>query len=334
MNRKIKRAVLGLPCLIILCLLVPGLPGSAYCRHALKKMAVKAEMGLAAWRGEPPRFVRVSGRLAAKGAKIEVLDNPSGWATLSDGQGNFILPDVMWYQGARYDFLIVADAHHAWRLNVAAPDSVREGAGVHIGELRFSDGDEVEAASLTGANSVSYLEYDNQNLPYYKELFDALTRGLETDEQKLQAINRHVAARLNYNENAWEYESPRAILARGSRYCGHLALALAALVEAGNYKTRILHLRNQSPEPHYDAVLEVYYGDRWHLYDPAFGAAFRNREGDIASYRELRLDPGLLSAEIFQARQRKTMHGEADWMPGFYASGFHHVYYFKKESPL
>ena len=94
--------------------------------------------------------------------------------------------------------------------------------------------------------------------------------------------------------------SPRRILETGSQYCGHLSAAMATLLASGHYPVREIHLSNGQNPPSTHAVVEVFYGGAWHLYDPTYGTVYRNGNGEVASYKELRLDPSLIKAELFQ----------------------------------
>jgi transglutaminase-like putative cysteine protease len=110
------------------------------------------------------------------------------------------------------------------------------GSGVfNIGELDLSQGAEVELGSLMGDNSITLEDFDPPNSDYYKDLFDKLTAGKQSDEEKIGAVFEYVAGRLNYDEEQWELGSPRRVLERGSEYCGHLSAAMETLLTIGGY---------------------------------------------------------------------------------------------------
>ena len=109
-----------------------------------------------------------------------------------------------------------------------------------------------------------------------------------------------------------------------------MSIALAAIAEAGNYKTRVIHLSDGKPEITAHSVVEIYYADGWHLFDPTLGVYFRNSRGSVASYKELRFDTSLLSPGAFQNSPR--IHELPDWLLSVYKSGFHHFFYFQKRS--
>jgi hypothetical protein len=187
-------------------------------------------------------------------------------------------------------------------------------------------GGDVELPHLPGLTSISYQPYDFLNADYYRKVYDELTAGKLVDAEKIDAINSYISERLNYNETQWELGSPRRILERGSQYCGHLAIAMAT-ISAVAYPTRVVNLSDGASPPQTHVVVEVFYEGGWHLYDPTFGVRFENREGGIASYRDIRLDPSLISEVLFAGFRQKYPKVPLDWMSGVYRSGYHHFYY-------
>jgi hypothetical protein len=228
----------------------------------------------------------------------------------------------MWYPGASYNLVISADAHHLKRVRLSAPLSCPDDSIVDVGELQFDDGYEIDREDAL----VRPMEYDLDNRDYYAGLFTRLTANLFTDEQAVAAISKYVAGKLNYDESAREFKTPRQILERGSCYCSNLALAMAAITAAGNYPTRTIHLSDSPEHQNTHVVVEVYYGDQWHLYDPTYGVVFLNRHGEVASYKELRLDPGLVTNDAFEGFKPETAESILAWMPKTYRAGFHQIY--------
>jgi hypothetical protein len=315
---------------LALLLFAPGLPWSPNFRHKLRRAAIKAEMTVARWRGYEPRFMSIAGKVASGGAGIHQLDSRSGWATLSDADGNFILPGVMWYPGAGYDLLISTDGLTGTLVEVSAPADYPESGLFEIGRLDNTRGEQVRIDSLYGINSFTGEEFDKQNGEYYRETYERVTAGKATDEEKIDAINRHVATKLNYDETQWDIGSPRRILETGSQYCGHLATAMQTLLAVGGYRARSLHLIDGAEPPGAHAVVEVFHDGSWHLYDPTFGIKYLNAEGRVASYNEVRLDPSLIKEEHFASYNMKERLKWVSFMRGVYGTGFHHFYYLKK----
>ncbi|HLG14242.1 MAG TPA: transglutaminase-like domain-containing protein [Blastocatellia bacterium] len=313
-------------------LLWPGLPWSEKLRLNLRRAYVKAEVRIARWRGAEPRLASIAGRLARTGAgantdalagaRVLAVESTSQYGALSDVRGEFLLPHLMWYPGAEYTLIIAPGVDRRTRLTVSAPPSYPEGGVIKLGELRLDGEDEV-AATEPG---VRPMDYDDRNDEFYRALFDQLTSNAETDRQKLEAINRYVATRLNYKEPARSFESPRLILERGSAYCVNMASAMAALTVAGKYPTRVVHLSDTPEYSHTHTVVEIHYADQWHVFDPTWGLFFLNNNGVVASYKELRLNPGLITPAAFQRLDREASREILEWMPRTYGSGIHQLY--------
>jgi len=332
MRPRFKRAaVLGVALILLIVIFLPGLPWSPRARHTIKRVIAKTQMKLAKWRDKEPRFVSIAGRVSAPGAQVDALDSRSGWAALSDHDGNFVLPDVMWYPGVTYELVVSTDDSHGILIKLNGPDEFPDNGIFNVGDFQDDRGSQVELDSLIGLNSTTSEDFDWKNRQYYKDLFDKLTEGKQSDEAKILALNDYVASKLNYNETQWELGSPRRILDRGSEYCGHLSTALETLLAVGGYKTRAVHMSDDKHPANTHAVVEVLYGGRWHLYDSTFGLAFRNRDGDVASYQDVRLDPALITADLVKKFDAKLRQQLLMLLPGIYQTGYHHFYYFKKQ---
>jgi Transglutaminase-like superfamily len=328
MKRTITASLAALCLLAIVC--APRLPWSARLHKNLSRLRVKALAQMSRWQGNHPRTVMITGRLAGYGAQVEALhgarviaaESMSGYSAMSDTEGRFFLPHLTWFPGASYNLLIAADAYHLGRLKLEAPSTCPSNGILDFGELRFEAGDEFDNKVML----VRPMKYDVDNAEFYTGMFLRLTADQRSDESAIDSICKYVAGKLNYEETTMDFHSPRQILERGSCYCSNLALAMAAITAAGNYPTRTVHL-SDSPEHKYThVVVEVYYGDRWHLYDPTYGVSFRNRSDEIASYKDVRLDPGLVTLAAFSGVKRDTAESVLTWMPKAYETGFHQIY--------
>jgi hypothetical protein len=325
MRNKIKAAIL-LPLLVALALFLPGLPWSAISRHKLIKIIVKAEIVLNKWRGYDPRLVSIAGETDIAGARVQALDSRSGWATLCDNEGKFTLPDVLWYPDATYNLVVSTEENTAEVVKVRAPSMFPSTGIINVGRVRMNAEQKVDLAELPGDNSYSYEYFDLQNRDYYRRVFDELTVGKISDGEKVEAVNDYISARLNYNETQWELGTPRRILEKGSQYCGHLSTAMATILAAA-FSVRVIHLTDAAVPPNTHAVVEVFYEGNWHLYDPTFGVKFKNNEGQVASYKELRLDPGLIAPDLFSTFRQKYPRVPTSSLAAIYSSGHHHFYY-------
>ncbi len=306
-------------------LLVAILFLSPYARYKLKRISAKAEMTLSKWNNREPRLISIVGESGLPGAQVQVLDSRSGWAALCDSEGRFVLPGVTWYSGATYDLIFSTGDQKGRSVRISVPCEPPAEAIIDIGRINPELGYEVDLYDLPGISSVTYEGYDFRNRDYYRELFDRLTEGKISDEERIDAVNRYIAEKLNYRETAWELGSPRRILERGSQYCGHLGTAMAAVLAVA-YPTRVIHLSDREAVPNTHAVVEVYYRGKWHLYDPTYGVRFKSRESNVASYRDVRLDTSLIAQDLFSDFRRKYPKISLGWMQGVYGSGYHHYY--------
>ena len=331
MRHNWKRWAVSLLCLslLVLVLVFPGSPWAGSIRHKLKRTVVSAQMKLARWRGSEPRLVSIAGQLNAAGWQVQALDSRSGWATLTGRDGRFVLPEVMWYPGASYELVISSDESTGRLIKVRAPETFPESAVFSVGELDVSRGAEVEIGSLFGVNSITREDFDSENSDYYRDLFDKLTAGKHSDEERIGAICDYVACKLNYEETQWELGSPRRVLERGSEYCGHLSAAMETLLAIGGYRARAVNVIDSKNPAGTHVVVEAFYDGGWHLYDPTFGVKFQNKDGQVASYKEVRLDTSLITENLFARFDADFRRRLMDLLPGAYGSGYHHFYYYK-----
>jgi Transglutaminase-like superfamily len=329
MSRRSKSAVVLLFCASLL--LALAVLNSAYYRHKLRRTIVKAEVTWARWKGNEPRLVSINGRVDASGLEVEALDSRSGWAALSDKEGNFVLPDLMWYPNASYEIVVSGDEKSGRLIKVTAPPQFPDGGRIQVGRLDLSKSLDVDLSNLPGLNSIAYTGYDSKNSDYYKELFVRLTSGKNSDEQKVGAINDYMATKFNPEETQWEMGSPRRILERGSQYCGHLSAAMETLLVTGNFRARQVYMIDGKDPLGSHVVVEVFYGGAWHLYDPMFGVKVKNKDGTVASYGEIRLDTSLISEELFSRVEAPVRPQLLALLIGIYDSGYHHFLQIKNK---
>jgi len=332
MRIEIKGLIVG--CLAILLLAVtlfwsrPLWP--ARLLYASRRVAARFESKVAAWSGQQPRPISISGRLigsgafaeSLKGAQVIALESTSGYASMSDSRGGFTLPHLVWYPGATYTLLVTADRHHVKRLNVRAPSDYPQNGIIDAGDLRFDEGADLSAKEPL----VRSLEYDSENRDYYKNLFEELAAHARTDHQAIDSICKYTATRFNRREDPFGFKSARQIFERGAPHCSNFAFAMAAITSAGGYPSRTVHTTDTPEYAHTHVAVEVFYADGWHLYDPTYGIFFLNKSGAVASYRELRLNPGLMTQEAFQQLRPEIGRSALAWMPGAYGSGLNQIY--------
>ncbi|HJZ67627.1 MAG TPA: hypothetical protein VKF81_05875, partial [Blastocatellia bacterium] len=79
-------------------------------------------------------------------------------------------------------------------------------------------------------------------------------------------------------------------------------------------------------------VVEVLYNGEWHLYDPTFGYKLQNEQGEVLSYKDVRLNPKLINENLFARFSPKARRRLAALLAEIYGTGYHHYYYFKGKS--
>jgi hypothetical protein len=316
--------------LLIIVLFWPGFPWSGHLRYTLRRTVVKLQADFAAPQNGQPRLISLTGQLsgrgaftqALKGARIVATESASGYAAMTDSEGKFMLPHLPWYPGAAYSLTITADSYHVRHFKVTTPPAYPGNGIVDVGQLDLQEGYIVQRNN----RPIRYLEYDSENDGYYRSLFNRLTEHAITDHQRIDAINKYIATKQNPKEDAWSFNSARDVIERGAPHCSNLSFAMAIIVAAGGYPARTVHTSDTIDYLHTHVSVEVYFGDRWHLYDPTYGIFFLDAMGRVASYKDLRLNPDLITPAAFQGFDLKTTSSILKWMPKTIGSGFHQIY--------
>jgi hypothetical protein len=332
MKRRTRVTLLFLFTILIAssALALPGMPWSNHLDHGLKRFRSKLKIKASALRGEHPAEALLSGKVMrnrdfpepVRGTEVGVVESPSGYSSLTDGAGRFVIPHLTWCPGAEYHLLLTGDVFSVRRLIVMAPPVYPENGVMNIGQLFVDEAPEADG----GQSPIRSIRYDRANDSYYRALFDRLAVGVVKDAGKIDRICRFVATRLNYSEMTWSFPAPKDIIERGSGYCSNLALAMAAITTAGNYPTRTVHLTDSPRYTFTHVTVEVYYDDAWHLYDPTYGIHYSDENGVAPSYRELRLNPALVRSQVFAALGDTQSQEVMKWMPADFTSGYNQIY--------
>ena len=337
MNKRYKRAAYSFVgiAFVLLFALTYGWPWAERCRHVLSKMVVRLQMKVSAWQGVEPKLVSLTGRIiverprrdSLKGAQVEALDSKSGWASLTDEHGDFVLRDVIWYPRATYKLIVQANPYQSREVNITVPAVYPDGSVLELGELNFDNGSDVDADKIIGRNSISYIDFDYKNISFYRRCFEEVTNGKLTDETKIDAISSYVGTRFDLDKSDAQDEPPRRVLENGSAFCGKLALALATLAEAADYRSRLVNVIYEAPHLTAHMVTEVFYKDRWHLYDPTSSSAQPgiSHSNHVVGYKELRLNPTLGPGRLPEHLPAMESVVGSD----IYRSGVHHYYYLR-----
>jgi hypothetical protein len=325
-----RRALVLATCaMLVATALLPVVSASSRIRYRLGRFVAKAELYLAGSSGSAERLLTVRGRLDRPGSRVEALDSLSGWATIADPDGTFTVLDLQWSPGSRVDLLVTSAAGSARLFTVTLPGAYPDDGTLDAGPLAFAEGRPVETEQLFGINSISYLDFDAANGAYYRGVFDALTLGRGTDEERIDAVNRFVASRYNPDQPRLAERDARSTLEAGSSSSGPLSLAMATVCRAGGYPVRLVDMVAERGARQSHRIVEVFYNGRWHLYDPSYGLSVRDEAGRVVGYSELRRDAALLAGLPFDSVER--FGWETERMPELFASGIFHLYMFRPD---
>jgi hypothetical protein len=336
MKRRTRSALILLFALLFSGVIaLPGMPWSVRLDRGLKRIVASLRVRAATLEGQQPRAALLSGVLerssvlpeAVQGAEVSVVQSKSGYCSLTDSQGRFTIPHLVWYPGARYNLLVMSDSFSVRRISITAPAAFPENGVIDAGRLYF----EGAVPAMTGETPIAHMVYDRNNDSYYRELFDRLAAGLEEDSDKIDRICKFVSTKLNRRNSTPSFHTPRDILELGSCYCSNLALAMAAITSAGNLPTRTVHMTDNPEYTRTHVTVEVYYGDRWHLYDPTYGVHYSDPNGVVASYKQLRLNPELVAPGTFSSLAEKEAGETLAWMLADFASGYNQIYLLAKD---
>jgi hypothetical protein len=106
---------------------------------------------------------------------------------------------------------------------------------------------------------------------------------------------------------------------------------MAAITSAGNFPTRTVHMTDNPEYTRTHVTVEVYYGGRWHLYDPTYGVHYSDATGLVASYKQLRLNPALVAPGTFSSLPEREAGETQAWMLADFASGYNQIYLLSKD---
>ena len=147
-------------------------------------------------------------------------------------------------------------------------------------------------------------------------IFQSVTRGCNTDDEKMIAIYNH--QRYVYYHYACPTEEGgvsalKLIHAYGWGLCGGLHTVMASIWDAAGYKYRY---RGWSSPGH--TTVEVFYGDRWHWLDTFLKfycwAPDPKAPGGrtIASQEDIRANPALVTEQFVMDQTRKVWYCKDD----------------------
>jgi hypothetical protein len=134
----------------------------------------------------------------------------------------------------------------------------------------------------------------DEDQAFLDEILKAVFEGKEnlSDEDKSIRILKYVSSSLVQRANQG---SATKIIRDGFALCGGKSHVLVILCRKAGMAARYVGAMNM-PEMRSHAISEVFYGGRWHMYDPTFGIFFYSspdydNKGYVISFHDLVSDP-------------------------------------------
>jgi transglutaminase-like putative cysteine protease len=322
-NSKYSKIIVRSVQFIILLFLIKPFITIDFSKQKVNKVLASYQSKFARQIGVSSRQLKMTGKTNVPGTLITLVNPKSKWAVLTDNEGKFNLPDIDWYPGKSYFIRFRFDKEKTAEIETFAPWKYPENGSLDLGTidlLTLFKKNQREHTYMTVA-------FDSINQKYYQELYSKVTEGLKTEEEKAIALTKFVSQkRVKKKKPLSKVLTARQLLEPNEPYsytCGELSNALAHLAFAGDFKVRCIDMilnGNPGETPYTHVVVEIFYNQKWHLYDPNFGVAYRNQNGEIASYQEIRLDDKLLNNSIKIYEMAET---SPKWLQDIYAEGVH-----------
>jgi DNA-binding SARP family transcriptional activator len=276
----------------------------------------------AIWVTQPagPHVAAVAGSLPTAFVRVSLPSSDAGWSAFTNSEGRFVIRDAGVREGDTVSLVVESGGSERREIVVRIPAGDESGTA----DLGY-----VDAAAMTPIDgAVRHLAervvpFDRVNLEWYRGVAAAVTAGLSTDHDRVNALNVFVARRYSRPLDNDPTDTPRRTIEAGTLFSGPLPIALATLTQASGYPTRFVALSAPRPVDIEHTVVEVFYDGRWHLFDPAFGMAAVNDLGEISNLEDLVRHPSLIDRMPYAEAVRPGWRGAE--IPALFRSGVHRV---------
>jgi hypothetical protein len=293
-------------------------------KYAQRKLA-KIEYKLANLLEIKPQKIVISGTLDRSEIEVSALYTSPNWKSLTDKEGKFFIPDITWYPGRIYSLVFIDPENFVGTVDFLVPWNPPKSGVLDIGNISFNKikGYNLDLLKLT----INYINYDKNNEIFYNKLFFEITENKQTEQEKMLALNQYIAGlRIKRNKPKVKIKSPQELLSNPnfSYSCGEMSFAMATVLQSANYKVRLLGVmkEGENNSKHYThELVEVFYENEWHLFDPTYGVAYLKENSTVANYRDLLKNPRLLEQHPIKVRQTT--------MPYLYQTRIHHIAYLR-----
>jgi hypothetical protein len=154
------------------------------------------------------------------------------------------------------------------------------------------------AGSPAGLNDVKVTTDRSIDCSSIQTIADDLYRDCKTDQEKAIATWYFVRRMMFHWPKVPTWDSIDLINSYGWGLCGYQSTVYCQIAAAGGLKVRTRH-----PPSH--VIAEVFYDDAWHMFDCQVGWYALNRDGAVASCREMTDDPSLVMDAVKEGRASK-----------------------------
>ena len=274
------------------------------------------------WESRPvgTPVVALAGNLPSAFVKVSLPSSASGWTCFTNAEGRFVIRDAGLHEGDTVSLLVENGASERREVVVRVPSGDDTGSA-DIGAVDASAMSVVDD-EMRRFNDRS-VPFDRANLEWYRGVAAAVTAGLPTDHDRVNALHAFIARRYTRPSDNGQTDTPRRTIEAGTLFSGPLPLALATLTQAAGYETRLVEVSAPRPVDIEHTVVEVFYDGRWHLFDPAFGVVAVNDLGEIANLEDLVRHPSLIDRMAYATANRPGWRGPE--IPALLRSGVHRV---------
>ena len=295
---------------------------AAVCVACTAVVLAVPQLRSAIWVTQPagPPVAAIAGNLPTAFVRVSLPSSDAGWSAFTNSEGRFVIRDAGLREGDTVSLVVESGGSERREIVVRVPAGDESGTA----DLGYMDASAMTAIDRGGRQLEEHVvPFDRVNLEWYRGVAAAVTAGLSTDHDRVNALNAFVTRRYARPSDNDPTDTPRRTIEAGTLFSGPLPIALATLAQASGYPTRLVALSAPRPVDIEHTVVEVFYDGRWHLFDPAFGIAAVNDLGEISNLEDLVRHPFLIDRMRYADAVRPGWRGAE--IPALLRSGVHRV---------
>ncbi len=299
-----------------------AIAGATLCVALAAGVLAVPQLRSAIWVTRPagPPVAALAGSLPSAFVRVSLPSSDAGWSAFTNLEGRFVIRDAGVREGDTVSLVVESGGSDRRSIVFRVPAGDDSGTA----DLGY-----IDAAAMSAMDDGAHypeervVPFDRVNLEWYRGVAAAVTAGLATDHDRINALNVFVARRYARPLDNEPTDTPRRTIEAGTLFSGPLPVALATLTQASGYPTRLVALSAPRPVDIEHTVVEVFYDGRWHLFDPAFGIAAVNDLGENSNLEDLVRHPSLIDRMPYAEAVRPGWRGAE--IPALFRSGVHRV---------